>query len=446
MSLREVLLPDRYHQAVEKWRDLFLPDYELLLEQWSRFFPRDRKFKLCAYRECGMCGVIECGENEGKNKYVRPDEMEPDQARQVLGAIRAQASTEFGSIQQHQLTLSRAQDEQDQFWILRMMAEELRHGYQMLHLLAEEDWSIASSDSSAEMIEEVLEMRTGSHVLGAFNVDFDSFVDNIVFCALIDRVGKYQLSMQKVSAYAPMGESMPEMLREEAFHLAAGVLPLRRWVEQAAKDSVYVTMDLIQRTLNKWIPRGLEMFGHEKGGATNVRYGFKPMANAEAQQQYYDEVSRLVTDLNMRYLRARLPELSHAEATEAHARLVEDGETVDGVQPEDLLQMPAMRFFRRRGVPAFTMVGHQGESFDDVDDYARHLKGHLPQTYSAGRDFKGYVELLRQVVAGELTAGEAARQTPNLRRVGGVCPCSRAVRWVSDEQAAVVGHGRPGVE
>ena len=74
-------------------------------------------------------------------------------------------------------------------------------------------------------------MNTGSHVLGAFNIDFDSFVDNVVFCALIDRVGKYQLAMQKISAYQPMAESMPQMLREEAFHLAAGVVPMRRWVD-----------------------------------------------------------------------------------------------------------------------------------------------------------------------------------------------------------------------
>ena len=78
-------------------------------------------------------------------------------------------------------------------------------------------------------------MNTGSHVLGAFNIDFDSFVDNVVFCALIDRVGKYQLAMQKISAYKPMAESMPQMLREEAFHLAAGVVPMRRWVTKAAQ-------------------------------------------------------------------------------------------------------------------------------------------------------------------------------------------------------------------
>ncbi|MCH9651686.1 MAG: phenylacetate-CoA oxygenase subunit PaaI [Deltaproteobacteria bacterium] len=430
MSVRATELPKAYHQAVERWRDTYLPDFGLLVERWDQFFPKDRPFRLCAYRECGPCGKIECGERKGEEKFVQVGEMGPDQATHLLSAVRAQASTEFGSIQQHQLTLSRAQDEQDQFWILRMMAEELRHGYQMLHLLLNDDWSKATSRSGADMVEEILSMRTGSHILGTFNVDFDSFVDNIVFCALIDRVGKYQLSMQKVSAYRPMAESMPEMLREEAFHLAAGVLPLRRWAEQAAQDSVYVSMPLMQKVINKWLPRGLEMFGHEKGGATNVRYGFKPMVNAEAQQAYYREVGRVLSDLNLRFIRSRFPELSHGEALELRRRVLDEGEVVQGMGPEDLLRQPHMDFYRRRGEPAFALVGFSGEVFEDPDLYLRHVLGHMPETYAAGRDFKGYADLLRQVHSGKLEAQEAARKTPNLSRVGGVCPCSKAVRWV----------------
>src|SRR6202035_2644364 len=219
-----------------------------------------------------------------------------------------------GSIQQHRLTLGRAQDEEEQFWILRMMAEELRHGYQMLHLLVEDDWTSVSKETSAEMFEDILSMNTGSHLLGAFNIDFDSFVDNVVFCALIDRVGKYQLAMQKVSAYKPMAESMPKMLREEAFHLAAGVVPMRRWVKSAAQGDVYVTMDVLRRAVNKWLPRGLEMFGDERGGGTNVRFGLKPMKNAESQRLYREEVGRLLHDLNLRYVRARVKRLSRAAA------------------------------------------------------------------------------------------------------------------------------------
>jgi 1,2-phenylacetyl-CoA epoxidase catalytic subunit len=432
MSVKTTSLPRKFHDAVVKWKDTFLPDYDFLMDNWEKHFPHEPRFQLCAYRQMGMCTEIECGEFKGRPKYTHAAEMVPEQAHHLLGAIRAQASTEFGSIQQHRLTLARAQDEEEQFWILRMMAEELRHGYQMLHLLVEDDWTCVSKETSAEMFEDILSMNTGSHLLGAFNIDFDSFVDNVVFCALIDRVGKYQLSMQRVSAYQPMAESMPQMLREEAFHLAAGVVPMRRWATAAARGEVYVTMDALQRAINKWLPRGLEMFGDERGGGTNVRFGLKPMKNAEAQRLFYEEVEKLVRDLNVRYLRARVKR-SRAEAEALLDRVLAERTTVDGIHPEDLLRLPHPDFFRRRGVPAFRRVGVDGETIADLPGYTRHLVQHLPEAYLAGRDFKDYLDLLQRIERGEMTVAEAAGRMPTLRRVGGACPCSKSVRWVVDD-------------
>ena len=439
MGMTKTYIPKKFHDAVVRWQETYLPDFDFLQEHWDKYFPKDPQFELCAFRQLGMCNEIECGEKQGETKYTRAAQMETDQGRHLLGAIKAQASTEFGSIQQHQLTLARAQDEEEQFWILRMMAEEMRHGYQMFHLLLEDEWQDVSDQSGGDMVEEILSMQTGSHILGAFNIDFDSFIDNVTFCALIDRVGKYQLSMQKISAYKPMAESMPQMLREEAFHLAAGVVPLRRWMEKAAGGSVYITTNDIQRTLNKWLPRGLEMFGDERGGGTNVRYGLKPMKNAEAQGQYYDEVGKVVRDLNVRYLRARLPNLAGLEAEALLDKLLAEGGAIDGVSWDDLVHMPHREFFRRRGVPAFRMIGWDGEEFEDVATYLRHLSHHLPDSYRAGRDFRDYVELLNKIEGGDLTADQAARTMPALRRVGGVCPCSRAVRWVVDDSGSSAG-------
>jgi hypothetical protein len=278
-------------------------------------------------------------------------------------------------------------------------------------------------------------MTTGSHVLGAFNIDFDSFVDNVTFCALIDRVGKYQLAMQKISAYQPMAESMPQMLREEAFHLAAGVVPMRKWASQAARGEVYVTMSMLQKAINKWLPRGLEMFGDERGGGTNVKYGLKPMKNAEAQQQYYDECAKLVLDVDTRFVRARLPHLSMAEAKDTVERVL-DGATVEGIAPEDLIRIPHMDFFRRRGVPAFRMVGTEGQTFATLDEYLSHLAKALPESYLASSDFREFAEALGQIDRGETTAEDAAKKMPTLRRVAGSCPCSKSVRWVVEENAA----------
>jgi len=53
----------------------------------------------------------------------------------------------------------------------------------------------------------------------------------------------------------------------------------------------------------------------------------------------------------------------------------------------------------------------------------------------ASRDLKLYADGLRKVASGEWTPHEATQRMPKLRRVGGSCPCSRAVRWVVDEPA-----------
>src|SRR5438876_531540 len=176
------------------------------------------------------------------------------------------------------------------------MAEELHHGYQMVHLLTSADWSPVTDTKAADMVEEILSMQTGSHLLAAFNLEYDSFLDNVVFAAFIDRVGKYQLTMQKISAYKPYASSMPPMLREEAFHLAAGVIPLRRWVEAAARGDGYITMQDIQKATHKWFGRGLEMFGDERGGDTNVRFGLKDEAyRASIDVKHWADLQRKVS-------------------------------------------------------------------------------------------------------------------------------------------------------
>ena len=442
MNVEQTTLPKKYHDAVLHWQRHHFPDYDLLPQYWEKYFPNEPDFCLCAKMELKMPDTIEVGDKKGEKRMTAPSEMGEDAAGHLLAIIRAQASTEFGSIQQHEATLARAQEDEDRFWVLRVMAEELRHGYQMFHLLVSQDWSSVSDQKASDMVEEILSMRTGSHVLDAFNLDYDSFLDNVVFAAVIDRVGKYQLSMQRVCSYKPFAQSMPPMLREEAFHLAAGVIPLRRWAQRAAQGNELVTMAAIQKAFAKWMPRGLEMFGHEKGGDSNVRFGFKNMKNAEAQSLYYDECRKMIADLNQRFVRARLPHLSPEKAESLAAGLLEGGGRSQGLSRDDLLELPDRRFFRRKGEPAWTMIGTRGESFATVDDYLAHLKSHLPEPYLASRDMSVYVSTLREVAAGTLAPEHASRRMPSLKRVGGVCPCSKSVRWIVDEPEPLPANGK----
>src|SRR5438309_1720863 len=249
--------------------------------------------------------------------------------------------------------------------------------------------------------------------------------------ALAPRELPEEAAQHLLTAIKAQASSMPPMLREEAFHLAAGVIPLRRWVEAAARGDGYITMSDIQRATHKWFGRGLEMFGDERGGQTNVKFGLKDMANREAQDMYIDECQRMYDDLNERYVRARFLKLSRDDAEKAFAR-IKSGETVDGVGPEDLLRLPDRRFFRRRGEFAYQMVGTHGEAFTDVEKYIGHVLANLPEAYRASIDVKHWADLQRKVTRGETPLKEAINSMPRLARVGGGCPCAKSVRWVQE--------------
>ena len=434
MKVENVTLEKKYHSAVEHWRRHHFKDYETLLDNWEKYFPKDEKFCLCAKMEIGTSDVIQVGDQKGEKKRLDPDQLTEDQARHLLAIIKAQASTEFGSIQQHAGTIDRAHDDQDRAWVMRVMAEELRHGYQMLHLLLSKDWSHVSGGVTGEqMVEEILSMTTGNHVLDAFNLDYDSFMDNITFAAFIDRVGKYQLTMQKVCAYKPMADSMPPMLREEAFHLAAGVIPLRRFAERAATGDPLANLELVQQSVNKWFARGLEMFGDERGGHKNIQLGFKDLTNRQAVDQYTEECRKMIRDINTRFVRARFPDYTPDKVEAVIEELERTRGTHKGLSYDEILRLPDSRFFRRKGEHAFQMVGVYGESFSDANEYLRYLGKHLNSGYIASRDMRLYAETLRKVVAGELTVEDGVKAMPKLKRLGGTCPCSKSVRWVMED-------------
>jgi 1,2-phenylacetyl-CoA epoxidase catalytic subunit len=397
MSAETRLLPQKHHDAVLDWQRRSFPDYPHLLENWEKFY-NTRPFELAAKLGEARSPVVEVGRHRGRPKFERAREMDADMVEQCKKIIRAQASTDLAAVQQHAATLPKSQDPRLQFDVLRVMAEELRHGYQMIYLLASDDWGEGAADAA---IEELLAMRTGTHVLDAFNIYFDSFVDNIVYTAIVDRVGKYQLGMQSVSAYAPVARSTGPMLREEAFHLATGVAPLRLWAAEAAQQRGNVSVAMIQKHVNKWLPRALELFGDERGGDANLDFGFKDMRNAEAMERFYREVkAQAVDEMNRAIVRTRVPDASPERALEIAEQVVTRGERRHGLDPEDLLYLPSPEFYRRRGVHAFKTVDAAGKPILRLQEYQACLRSALPDTYVASNDFSSYLTHLRKHMAG----------------------------------------------
>lgn len=399
-------LPKKYHQAIVDWQEKNFKDYRFLLENWHRYYRQD-PFQLCV-KVADVPDVIEVGSRKGKPKFEKAHQMKGNMFYTCAAIIKAQASTEFGSIQQHRDTVDQAIDDETRFDILRIMAEEMRHGYQMAWVLAHDDWTSGGTDIAQETIDELLAMETGKHVLDSFNIPFQCFLDPIVYASTIDRVGKYQLTMQKVFAYKPMAASMPPMLQEESFHMASGVNPLKKIAAMAADEKGDFSIQQIQQHVNKWFPRALEMFGSETGGTTNVQYGFKDKANREAADEYIREVQELVIDpLNFEILKVRKQgQVDKALAKEIAERVLRTQEEEAGIRPDELIYLPDRRFLRKRGENAWATVTPRGEPVKSREQYERELAKALPDRYLETDDMKAYWAGLDAHLAG--TSAEAA--------------------------------------
>jgi hypothetical protein len=157
----------------------------------------------------------------------------------------------------------------------------------------------------------------------------------------------------------------------------------------------------IQRHLNKWVPQGLEMFGDERGGGSNIRLGLKDMTNEEALAAYHQELQGEVDTLNAEIVKTRLGERPREEAVRVARAVLETGEKMEGLGPEELLLLPARSFFRRRGLHAFEMRDTRGQEISSEAEYLRQLRRFFPDAYVSGRDFSMYLENLRRSRAGE---------------------------------------------
>ena len=394
----------RFHDALIAWQKKNFPELEFLTSNWTKYYASQTPFQLFAKIGKLSSDSIQMGRMAGQPRFENAGDMTGNMFYSARDIIRAQASTELGSIQQHRLTLEEAPTDQMKMAVLRIMAEELRHAYQMFWVLDhDKSWKKPGHpDVAKETMDELLAMELGNHVLDAFNIPFVNFLDNVVFATVIDLVGKYQLEMQKVFSYAPMARSMGPMLSEEGFHIGSGRGFMRDIAVAAHNGSGRYSIDDLQRSINMWVPRGLEMFGNERGGQTALAFGFKDRNNGTAQSEYYNEVREVLELVNVAVVQALVKETSAPDARSIVREVQDTGESIRGVRPEDLLFAPDVKFFRARGMEdlAFMPYDVYGNLLTEDnrpipgEKYLEYLKGVLPDYYMADKEFAKYREAL----------------------------------------------------
>jgi ring-1,2-phenylacetyl-CoA epoxidase subunit PaaA len=135
------------------------------------------------------------------------------------------------------------------------------------------------------------EITSNKGHLTTFDVPIDTWSDQMVFLALVDRAAAHQFRHFIKSPYERFRRACQETLNEEYGHVGLGmdgVKELLRAPEGRAE---------IEETVKKWLPVGLASFGGSNS-KTNERYrhwGLKADTNEGMREGYYQQVKAFIT-------------------------------------------------------------------------------------------------------------------------------------------------------
>lgn len=250
---------------------------------------------------------IEFGDFSGRNKWERILDIPSQGIRDaLLHLIVFQGDTEFASVEQQRNLVGSAPTDYDLYSLMRVMAEEMRHGWQMCYLMVTHFGDTGKVEAMKQLDRRAFEQN---RLLGSFNEVVENWLDFYTYTQFIDRDGKFQLKMLSRSAFAPLAMSMGPMLKEEQFHLGTGNNGLKRILKAGR-----IPTDIIQRYFNKWVPTAYDLFGTSRSSSahwsyvwglkgrydeqTNKETADKELLNEYARELYYQEIQGLVDVLN----------------------------------------------------------------------------------------------------------------------------------------------------
>jgi benzoyl-CoA 2,3-epoxidase subunit B len=279
----------RLLKALEKWQPAFI-------DWWNEMGPSDfKKDKIYLRTAVGVgkggwahfdyvkmpdyrWGIF-LAEPHGKQTIHFGDNMGKPLMDEVPGGLRTrlrrlivtQGDTEPASVEQQRMLAHTAPSLYDMRSLFQVNVEEGRHLWAMVYLLH----TYFGADGREEA-EALLERRSGNpdspRILEAFNEPIDSWLDFFCFTTFTDRDGKYQLAALAESAFDPLARTTQFMLTEEAYHMQTGENGVGRIIHRTAelakecKDPRAVgaiPFDIIQRYINFWMSRSMDLFGGE---------------------------------------------------------------------------------------------------------------------------------------------------------------------------------------
>jgi len=210
------------------------------------------------------------------------DKMDPEYKDLLNRVLAIQADCEIGGPHLYiEHILPNAPTKGYQFVVARTAAEEVDHYRKVARLAGD-----LGTDVSY-----VLQWPNQKRYVEAFRTTITRWEDWAVFGFLIDRIGKYQLDEFIGCSYAPLDRAVRTMEPEEEGHIEFGTVETAALAAKGGEQK-----ERVQEALDYWYPKALDMFGNTQSKRSErFRYWrLKRRSNAEARQEYIEEVNPLI--------------------------------------------------------------------------------------------------------------------------------------------------------
>jgi ring-1,2-phenylacetyl-CoA epoxidase subunit PaaA len=215
------------------------------------------------------------------------DKMDAEYRDLLARVLAIQADCEIGGPHLYvEEMLPAAPTKIDQLVVAKTAAEEMDHFRKIARVAGEMGVDVSY----------VLSWPNQKRYLEAFRGQINTWEDFAVFGFLIDRVGRYQLEEFLGCTYQPLADIMPEIMKEEVGHVGYGASKTAEMLGQGDESK-----EKVQRALNTWYPKALDMFGRSDSTRDQryIYWGLKRRTNAQARQEFIDEVDPLIAKLGL---------------------------------------------------------------------------------------------------------------------------------------------------
>jgi ring-1,2-phenylacetyl-CoA epoxidase subunit PaaA len=128
--------------------------------------------------------------------------------------------------------------------------------------------------------------------LTTFDTPIDSWVDQVVFLAIVDRAAAHQFRHFVRSPYEPFRRACQETLKEEYGHVGLGMDGVKELLATPEGRAQ------VEAAVRKWVPVGLQSFGGDASprNALYRRWGIKQDTNENMRALYYDQIRAFITE------------------------------------------------------------------------------------------------------------------------------------------------------